>query len=91
MSKIVFQGNSNMAPHEIKCLKYNSKGNKVYTIGQKFLRSFSSVGNEFKTLNNIEVPMTLADIIITQDCLYGVGYYSNRILLFKRQKESTKP
>lgn len=64
MENITFQGNSNMTPSEIKSIKYNSKGNKVYAIGQKFLRVFSCEKDNFKSIENIDVPSTLTDIVL---------------------------
>ena len=54
-----------MAPSEIKILRYNNKGNKVYALGSKFLRVFDSMDTEFKSIENIEVPSTLTDLVLT--------------------------
>lgn len=59
MDNISFQGHSNMTPSEIKGLKYNAQGDKVYALGQKFVRVFLCLDPGFKSVENIEVPMTL--------------------------------
>lgn len=82
MQNIAFQGNSNLTPSEIKTLKYNQKGTKVYALGSKFLRVFTSINSIFKSIENIEVPSTLTDIVLTQNTIFGIGLSSTRILLF---------
>lgn len=65
MQNLAFQGNSNMTPSEIKTLRYNHKGTKVYVLGQKFLWIFTSMDSGFKSIENIEVPSTLIDVVLT--------------------------
>ena len=71
-----------MAPSEIKILRYNNKGNKVYALGSKFLRVFDSMDTEFKSIENIEVPSTLTDLVLTSKTIFGIGISATRMLLF---------
>lgn len=86
MQSIQHQDNSSMTPSEIKVLKYNLEGNRVYCIGPKFLRCYQCMDENFKALENIDIPMTLTDIEVTKDGFFGIGFYSQRIFLFKKSK-----
>lgn len=79
-----------MTPSEIKGIKYSSLGDKVYSIGQKFVRVFQCLDLNFKVVENIEVPTTLTELFLAKNQVYGISLSTNKILLLIQRPKSVQ-